>query len=285
MHPSVATNDPAAVEREVQAVYLAMFPQGDRSFVPRAFGWAGDFFLGRQPGYQAVDAKYHDFEHTLQGTLCLARLLHGRQRAAAAPPLPQKSFELGLLAILMHDSGYLKRQGDAEGTGAKYTVTHVRRGADFAAEFLGKMGFSRDDILAVQNMIFCTGVNAPLERIPFQSEEEKITGFALASADLLGQMAADDYVEKLPVLFSEFEEAWRHDPGRTGTTSAFSSAEELAQKTPAFWEECVLPKLERDFRGLHRFLSDPYPDGPNGYLARIEANIGRLRGQAVSVQR
>ena len=45
------------------------------------------------------------------------------------------------------------------------------------------------------------------------------------------------------------------------------------QKTPAFWEKYVLPKLDRDFAGLHQFLNDPYPSGPNYYLDRIEANI------------
>jgi hypothetical protein len=39
----------------------------------------------------------------------------------------------------------------------------------------------------------------------------------------------------------------------------------------------VLPKLDRDFWGLARFLSRPYPHGPNEYLQNIEANIQRLR--------
>jgi hypothetical protein len=44
----------------------------------------------------------------------------------------------------------------------------------------------------------------------------------------------------------------------------------------------VLPKINGDFRGLYRFLNDPYPDGPNDYLRRIEANIARLRQRAGS---
>src|SRR6185437_3386983 len=130
-----------------------------------------------------------------------------RHRAKAKPLLTQRMFELGLLAILMHDTGYLKQRGDTEGTGAKYTVTHVDRSADFAAQLLADKKFSKADIQAVQNMIHCTGVDAALSVIPFQSEEEKIAGFALGTADLLGQMAAEDYVEKLPVLYSEFAEA------------------------------------------------------------------------------
>src|SRR5580698_3946172 len=110
MNHVISTKDPAAVARAAQEAYLAMFPQGDPSFVPRVFHWAGDCFNGRYDGYQPIDVYYHDFEHTLQGTLCMARLLLGRHRAGAPPALPQRVVELGLLAILMHDTGYLKKK-------------------------------------------------------------------------------------------------------------------------------------------------------------------------------
>jgi len=277
MYPRVVTKDPTAVQVEVQSIYLGIFPKGDPKFVPRAFGWAIQCFTGGYENYQAVDARYHDFEHTLQGTLCLARLLHGRHKAAAPPPLTQRMFQLGLLAILMHDTGYLKRRNDTEGTGAKYTVTHVHRSAEFAAALLKQENFSPEDIKAVQNMIHCTGVDAALAVIPFQNEIEKIVGFALGTADLLGQMAAEDYVEKLPVLYSEFAEATQFSKDKPHFVAMFSSAADLMQKTPAFWEKYVQVKLSRDFSGLYRFLNDPYPVGPNYYIERIEANIKKLR--------
>src|SRR5882724_8945211 len=210
MFHSIVAKDPVAVEVEVQAARLAMFPDGDPLFVPLAFGWAIECFEGRYRDYQAVDARYHDFEHTLQGTLCMARLVRGRHLAGAQPALTQRAVQLGLLAILLHDTGYLKQRDDSEGTGAKYTVTHVERSAEFAALLLKDKGFSPGDIQAVQNMIHCTGVDATLSVIPFQSEIEKIAGFALGTADLLGQMAAEDYVDKLPILFSEFAEAVKY---------------------------------------------------------------------------
>src|SRR5215831_11609377 len=151
MYPPVDTKDPTAVEVEVQAAYRTMFPRGDRLFVPRIFGWAIECFTGHYRDYQAVDALYHDFEHTLQGTLCLVRLLRARHAAAAKPVLSERLFQLGLLAILLHDTGYLKKSDDVEGTGAKYTVTHVSRSADFAAVLLQEKGFSVADIKAVQN--------------------------------------------------------------------------------------------------------------------------------------
>jgi hypothetical protein len=277
MYPPVATNDPTAVEVEVQKVYLAMFPNGNRLFVSRAFGWVMECFTGHYPDYQAVDTRYHDFEHTLQGTLCLARLLHGRHHAAGQPALTQQLFELAIIAILLHDTGYLKKRDDLEGTGAKYTATHVSRSAQFAARLLGEKGYSAVDITAVQNMIRCTGVDALLSSIPFQDELEKILGHALGTADLLGQMAADDYVDKLPILYAEFAEAARFDKGHTDFISKFGGPDDLMQQTPDFWQGFVLPRLEREFGGLHRYLNHPYPGGPNEYVQRVQSNIERIR--------
>jgi len=263
----------------VQKAFLALFPDGDGSFVPQVFRWAIECFAGRYRDYQAVDASYHDFEHTLQGTLCMARLLQGRQEARAQPPLTHRLFKLGILTILLHDTGYLKKRDDIVGTGAKYTLTHVDRSADFAAELLTEKGYPLADVHAVQNMIRCTGVNANLATIPFASEIERIVGFALATADLLGQMAAEDYVEKLPVLYEEFAEAAKYAKDPSSFVGTFTNAEELMRKTPVFWEKFVLVKLDKDFTGLYRFLNDPYPAGRNYYLDRIALNIDRLKQQ------
>ncbi|MBM3880237.1 MAG: hypothetical protein FJ387_11045 [Verrucomicrobia bacterium] len=279
MFAPVDTKDPAAVEVEVQTAYLGMFPAGDRFFVPRAFGWVLDCFSGNYRDYQASDARYHDFEHTLQGTLCMARLLHRRRRAGATPPLTQRRFELGLLAILLHDTGYLKRRDDAAGTGAKFTFTHVARSTEFAARLLREKRYSTTDIQSVQNMIRCTGVNANLSAIPFQDDLERLVGFALGTADLLGQMAAADYPDKLPILYTEFAEAAAYSGDQTPPGSRFENAEQLMRGTPAFWEKYVSVKIEKDFGGLYRFLADPYPDGPNEYLERIQANVERVRRQ------
>jgi hypothetical protein len=277
MSALVTTKDPQAVEDEVQAAYMSMFPSGDRQFVPRVFGWVIECFTGRYRDYQAIDARYHDLEHTLQGTLCMARLLRNRHRAGAQPALTQRAFELGLLAILLHDTGYLKKRSDTEGTGAKYTVIHVRRSAEFAAELLAERGFTSDEIRAVQNMISCTGVDSMLRSIPFQSELERVVGYALSTADLLGQMAADDYVDKLPILYGEFAEAVSFTKEKEHFIAMFSSAADLMQKTPTFWEKFVLKRLERDFGSLHRFLHEPYPNGTNVYVQQIEANMQRLK--------
>ena len=283
MFQPVLTKNAGAVEVEVQDACLFIFSQGNRSFVPQAFRWMKDSFEGRYANYQPIDARYHDFEHTMQGTLCLARLLRCRHEAGAEPKLTQRMFELGVLAILLHDTGYLKTKDDTQGTGAKYTVVHVGRSAEFAAKLLAEKNFSATEIKSVQNMIRCTGVDATLSTIPFQSELERHVGFALGTADLLGQMAAEDYIEKLPVLYAEFHEAAEYQRDKANYVAMFFSADDLMQKTPAFWDKYVKTKLDRDFGGVHKFLNRPYPNGANWYLDQIEANIGKLRRQLSTV--
>jgi hypothetical protein len=277
MLESVNTRDPSSVEGAVQTAYAEMFPHADPAFIPTIFGWAVSWFSGQYRDYQPIDAHYHDLEHTMQGILCMTRLLHGRNRQPAEPRLTQRMLELGLLAMLMHDTGYLKKRGDADGTGAKYTLIHVDRSIEFAGELMLGRDFAVEEILAVQNMIRCTGVNVKLESVKFQDPLERTVGFALGTADLLGQMAADDYVDKLPILYSEFAEAAHHSAdGRMKAGGFFTSAEDLMQKTPLFWENYVQNKINREFQGLFRFLNDPYPDGPNFYIDRIQSNVARL---------
>jgi len=282
MSRPVDTKDAAAVEDEVDSIYATLFPGTAHDFVRTAFGWAARCFAGGHPGYQSIDVRYHDFEHTLQGALCLARLMRGLVAAGATPALTVRAFELGIVAILFHDTGYLKARSDADGTGAKYTAVHVGRSAAFAERFLAAKGFTPAEVRAVQNMINCTGISTDLKAIDFQSEQERTLGYALGTSDLLGQMAAPDYVEKLPVLYQEFAEAARNAPADAAHLFPYTSAAELMRNTPGFWEKYVLPKINGDFRRLYTFLSHPYPDGPNDYVRRIEANIARLRQLAAS---
>src|SRR5687768_3349053 len=127
MYPEIDTKQPEDVKAVVESIYSELFPNGSGGFVEEAFQIAIDCFSGKHKDYQAIDAIYHDLEHTMQGTLCMARLLRGYSRAQEQPPIPQRMFELGILAILLHDTGYLKKKGDNEGTGAKFTLVHVKR--------------------------------------------------------------------------------------------------------------------------------------------------------------
>lgn len=277
MFPLADTKDWRAVMSVVQSTHLELYPEADKEFIPKIFGWAVEAFEGRYKDYQPIDALYHDFEHTLQGALCLSQILRGRVLSGLRPVIPKKMFELGMIAILMHDTGYLKVRGDNEGTGAKYTLIHVSRSADFARQVLLENGYSESDTGSVQRMIRCTGVNLKVEKIPFQTDTEKIIGYSLGSADLIGQMAASDYIDKLPILFEEFKESAQFSGGKQSTAGMFKDAEDLIRKTEGFWNFYVKPKLEGDFLSQHKFLADPYPDGPNEYMDHIEANVERVK--------
>src|SRR6478736_1982510 len=233
MFAPVVTKNLSAVRTEVQAAYLAMFPSGDYDFVGRVFSWVEGCFAGRYGDYQAIDARYHDLEHTLQGTLCLARLLRCRHEAGVPPKLSSRCVELGLIGILLHDTGYLKHRNDTTGTGAKYTATHVLRSLEFTHQLLTAKGFPAVDIRAVQNMIRCTGLDAFLESIGFESEEERLVGHALATADLLGQMAAEDYVEKI---------LRRHLPQQIRRGQSMSDEALLLALKPDAFEEGIQPR-------------------------------------------
>ncbi len=282
MYGRVDTRNPRAVERVAQEVYSELYPNGSECFVHDLFAKVEACFQGEHPEFQGIDVLYHDLEHTLQGVLCMTRLIRGRELSGQIPKIQQRTFELGLAAILLHDTGYLKVRGDDEGTGAKYTMVHVSRSADFARKFLLENNLADlDEVLRVQCMIRCTGVNVSLKDIPFESEEDQITGFALGTADLLGQMAADDYVQKLPILFKEFEEAAefnrRNDQSNSANAAVmFKTPEELISKTPGFWTFYVKEKIEKEFKGLYHFLRDPYPNGPNHYVETIEKNLSQI---------
>lgn len=281
--PVLETRSSEFVERRVAQAYWNLYPNGNQQFIAWAFQLVLNCFEGRYPGYQAIDARYHDWEHTLQGTLAFAILLEGRAQGGVEPIIHQELGELGILAILLHDTGYLKRVDDLGGTGAKYTTTHVNRSCDFAEMILRENGYSSRQYQSVQHMIRCTGVGQKIEAIPFQSEEERILGLALGTSDLLGQMAAPDYLEKLPILYDEFVESAQFNEGRGGQPLAFRSAADLRAKTPLFWNHYVRPKIEKEFEGLYRYLARPTPSGRNIYMEAIQANIDRLERQLAQV--
>ena len=274
MFPIVDTKDAQAVATVARTTLRQLHPQSGTAVIDRLFRDVEDMFNGRYLDYLPLDTRYHDFEHTLQSALCLVQLLEGRSLAAVTPELNARHFETAIAAVLLHDAGYLKLRSDREGTGAKYTFVHVTRSCAFAASYLPTVGFASDEVEAVEQAIRCTGPHSDIARIAFTGEIERFIGCALSSADFLGQMAAPDYVDELGFLFAEFEESddfYHISPEKR----VFRSLQELIAKTPQFWEEFVLPRINDEYRGVYRYLARPYPDGPNAYMDAVERNIAR----------
>lgn len=273
--PDVDTKSAPAVAAFVRQKYSALYPDAAPGWFDRIFSDIETLFCGRHPDFAAIDLRYHDLEHTLQATVCLTLLLENCQKNAAAPDIPARQFELGISGVLLHDAGYLKSRSDTEGTGAKYTFCHVLRSCAFAASYLPTLGANEVEIGGVLGAINCTGPTKEISRLHFHDSVERFVGCALASSDYLAQMAAPDYPDELEILFGEFAESddFVHLPLEE---RAFKSAAELVTLTPVFWRKVVLPKLEKDFEGVYRFLADPFPDGRNVYIDAVERNIALI---------
>lgn len=198
-------------------------------------------FRGEYPGYKACNTLYHDLEHTMDTLLALVRLMHGAY--ASGRSLDPESIALGLITALMHDIGYIQQEGDEVGTGAKYTYTHVIRGADFMKKHLPGRGLSPEQILVCRNMIRYTDPEANVEKLENETDDQEIVGNMLGVADLLGQMASRIYLEKLLFLYCEFEEA---------VISEFQDERDLLRKTLTYYET-TRERIRHDLNGVDCF--------------------------------
>src|SRR4030042_5493805 len=269
---------------EIRTVYQKNYNESRIDAIERVFKDVIDLFSGNKKGFQKCDAKYHDLVHTFQVILPFVYIIDGWNKSGVTPKISKKFFDIGVISVLFHDTGYVKSDDDTEGTGAKYTFVHVQRSADFAVEYLSQIGFEKDLIPCVRNIIMCTGVSVEYASIHFRSEEERIIGCALGTADLLGQMSADDYLEKLPVLFSEFQEAYQYEgieKLEQKGTHIFRGSDELIKHTPYFYEMVVMKKFN-DMGSLHTYLTYHFGNSKNPYTEAIERNIQKIKHLSLS---
>lgn len=267
------------VLKEIRRIYISNYKPNDAENIERAFFDTIDLFAGKREGFQRCDMRYHDLQHTLLAAMVMAQIMDGWNRSGRSPAISQKFFELGITAVLLHDSGYIKRWEEDGGTGAKYTFRHIKRSAEFAEEYLSSLGYDKGKITSVQNMIMCTGVIVDVSKINFSCDQERICGFALGTADLLGQMAEDDYVEKLPLLFEEFMEAYEYeglDKLEKSGVIIFDSAEALIRNTPTFYEQ-IVKKRFRDMGSTYEVLALLSEDSTNPYIKAIAKNITEIK--------
>jgi hypothetical protein len=259
--------DPQDTLQYVRQLFLEGFPGRSPEFLTTVFERVCDLFAGRYPGYRACDTEFHDIAHTCQATVAALRILDGQRKSGRRPVITARDFELAHAAILLHDAGYIKKTGDTQGTGAKYTLTHVERSADFAGAFLPPFGVTEDEIRIIRLAIRCTGVQVDTSRLEFHDDRERFLGCALGTGDMLGQMAAGNYPKQLPALYHEFVEA--------GIT-AYTSAADLMRRTRGFYAVDVRELLDGEWGQVHRVLSNHFDNGHNLYFEAIERNLDRI---------
>ena len=270
---SIDTKNTAAVVKAVKDAFTDIGSEASHPLVARLFQDVQDMFEGNYAGYQGIDMQYHNFEHTLQATLCLIHILHGRSRTVDKPVITARTWELGVMAALLHDSGYLKINGDLGGTGAKYTFVHERRSCEFARDYLPRMGVTATEVEDICASIICTGPRSKISQIAFRTEEGRHMAFALLTADYLAQMSAPDYVEKLPALYREFHEAFEFEQTPL-EKRPYRSLRQLLEMTPGFWTNLVRPMLDFEAGGVYRYLTTA--GQPNPYLQAVEANMAEV---------
>ena len=266
---------PAAIRRLVKERQEHMFGAPDDGYIDEYMDAVENLFNGDYPEYQAMDTAYHDITHTLQATLCLAELMHRRQEDNASPSIEANDFRRALVAVLFHDIGFLKKAGDLDGSGAKYTHLHEGRSCDFARRFLEGRGWSDDDIQFVEHLISSTGPRMNLVELTFRSDIERLLGQAVCTADYIGQISDPRYPDRLEPLFNEFAESYRYQ-GIPRDEWPFASYEALLRGTPAFWDTFVQHKLNEECGGIWRHFRNPVT-GENPYLASIERNLAVIR--------
>lgn len=269
---------PANVLEYIGKIHAESYGHHDIPLVSRVFNDVVDLFDGKWPGFQRCDAMYHNLYHTMQTIPPFVDIISGWNKSGRAPRVSSDFFHFGTIGVLLHDTGYIKEDGDDEGTGAKYTFTHMQRSIDFANVYLRQIGLPVHSIPFVLNIIRCTGVTLDMN-IPFHNDEERIAGYALGTADLLGQMSAPDYIDNLPILYNEFAESYRFVGveqllGKGSTL--FANADELIASTPKFYEEVALARF-KIMNSMEKYIPYHYDGKENPYMEAIETNIRKIK--------
>jgi hypothetical protein len=276
----VDVEDPSTVRDAVLALFAVRYPGADLAPLARGFDDAGALFEGSFPGYLACDTPYHDVRHTLDMSLAMARLIDGHERSCApAERLGPRRAMLGMLVALLHDSGYLKRVSESQvENGAVFTKVHVSRSADFLAGYLPRVGFAAEAPLAAR-LVHFTGYEMDLDDIRVDDAKDRMLGYLVGTADLIGQMSDRMYLEKCrEFLYREL--VWGNVARETLADGRqvvrYASAEDLIIKTPGFYEYVARARIDKKLGAVDRFAGAHF-DGPNLYQSEIERNMSFLR--------
>ncbi len=272
----ISLGNPQEVMTEVKKIILLMFGQFDFDQIDLVFQDIITIFSGRYPGYRRCNTLYHDLDHTMDCLLATAQLIHGAFLNGIS--FEKRNVNLGLIAAFMHDTGYIQAVEDDTGTGGKYTLCHIERSIEFMKNYFKDKGFSSEYVMTCSNFLRCTGLDVKIAEIRFQSLEHEILGKILGTADLIGQMANENYLRKLPFLYHEFKE---------GGVPGYKDEFDLLEKTPAFWE-MVKKRFGSDLGHVDGYLHDHFRVrwgiDQDLYRDAIERNIEHLKALLGSLE-
>jgi hypothetical protein len=239
---------------------------------------------GCYPGLLTCDTPYHDLRHFLDTALLMARLVDGYEmRGNVESPMSADQFGVAVLLALFHDVGLLRRADEAHLQGASLTGDHERRGVDFMLHYLARGPLApyaeQAALIMVTDMTYPTS-----ESLGGMPVIQVRMGQMLGTADLLSQMSSRYYLEDCrDGLYREFVIAgFNRTVLANGETHVlYDSPQDLLRKTPAFFENIVKKRLERDYAQVYRHLAshfggdDPYLRGMYRNLAYLDQLIAR----------
>ncbi|WP_051693836.1 HD domain-containing protein [Desulfohalovibrio reitneri] len=278
-NPLPAT-DPWSNLGEILHLFEEIDPETDTEAMRLAYADVVRLFRGEYPGYRACTTAYHDLDHTLAVSLASARLAHGA--FVSGRPFPARDLLLLHMAAIFHDVGYIQRDDDTEGSGAKYTVGHEERGIQFLSDYLGRRGARGRDIRDCAGMIRCTNLSVSPSDLSFSTPGRETLGKMLGAADLLAQVADRWYLEKLFYLYREFHEA---------EVEGFESELDLLRKTQGFYEHVARRRMDEELDGVDRYMLphfrarwdlevDPYQDSIRRNLEYLQTVLATWRDRA-----
>ena len=272
---TVDTTNCVSVNREINRIFLGLFPEADTLQVDNCFSDVMRLYRGENPSYRACDTAYHDIQHVQEVALAMARLMDGYERSRRTmESMGPRLFVFGVVLALLHDVGYLRHVNDSRHDhGAEYTTIHVSRGASFVRRYMDEIGMA-DLALVAKDIIHFTGYERPAARIRVPHIKFRLLGHMLGTADIIAQMADRCYLEKCrDRLFPEFVHgglaASGKDDHRAGII--FSSVEDLIVNTPRFYKTATV-RLNEQLGGAHKYVERHF-DGQNLYFEEMQKNV------------
>lgn len=275
----VDVTDPDAVCRVILEILAAHYDAAEFEVLPRVIQDFARLYRGEYPGYHGCDVGYHNMQHVLDVTLAMARLIDGYQHCHGHDgPISAGMALAGVVCALFHDSGYIRHLNDTRhSNGAQYTRIHVSRSSRFMGDYLPTVGLDWA-VPICQRIVHFTGYEVNPADIDVPSEEERVVGWLLGTADLIAQMADVAYLEKCrDKLFPEFVEGGMagKDGKYTKTGVVYESPAHLMRSTPDFIRSAVKVRLDGYFHAYYRYAAHHF-GGRNLYMEAIEENAKKL---------
>lgn len=270
LHDLVDYSCPARVLEEIEYIVSRLTSGFDIAVLEEVHADIIRLFNGEFPGYRASNTKYHNLEHSNAVALTVTRLMHGL--FLAGHNFTPREIELVIFAAFFHDTGLIQAEDDHEGTGAKYTIGHEQRSIAFMRRYLSQKGYLEEELDCCAQIIQCTILSLPVAKIKFQSPAAALLGKVMGSADLMAQMADRRYLEKLPLLFREFEE---------GGLSEYESATQLMEQTEDFYHSVAQRRMKGDLGGVSSVVRFHFRErwgiDRDMYAEAIDRNLSHLR--------